>query len=53
MAPQEPPKEEEIGEKSSNLWAHVAKADWARLLQANHAKQKPHESADQLPETSR
>ena len=50
MARQELPKEEEIQEKSSNLRARLAKADWARQLKAN---QKPHESADQLPRTSR
>ena len=53
MARQESQKEEEIRENSSNLRAHLAKADLARLLQANEAKQKPPESADQLPETSR
>ena len=53
MAHQEPPKEEEIEENSSNLRAPLAKADWARLLQANQANQKPPESADQLPQTSR
>ena len=53
MARQELQKEEEIREKSSNLRAHLAKADWARQARLAQANQKPHESADQLPKTLR
>ena len=53
MAHQEPPKEEELRENSSNLRAHLAKGDWARLFQASQGNQKRPESTDQLPETLR